>query len=170
MEQNKTVEQYSLLKIIFLSLFPGLIILLMAIIFSHPAFIFRFPILLSLMLAICFGLVPSELSILFFIARKDKKKLTNLIKFREKTPLPKFIILILVSFIIAGIAFGIVSNYEHPLWKIFNWIPDWFRLDKIRIEGSSFLIISAILNLVFNGFIGPFVEEIYFRGFLLPRI
>ena len=31
-------------------------------------------------------------------------------------------------------------------------------------------MITAILNLVLNGIAGPVVEELYFRGYLLPRL
>jgi len=32
------------------------------------------------------------------------------------------------------------------------------------------LLITALLGLVVNGFFGPITEELYFRGYLLPRI
>lgn len=36
---------------------------------------------------------------------------------------------------------------------------------------SRFLLITtAVLGFFFSGLIGPVVEELYFRGFLLPRI
>ena len=32
------------------------------------------------------------------------------------------------------------------------------------------IIITLMLNLVLNGAVAPFLEEIYFRGYLLPRM
>jgi len=35
---------------------------------------------------------------------------------------------------------------------------------------QTVLIAMVIIALVFNGIVGPIVEELYFRGYLLPRI
>jgi membrane protease YdiL (CAAX protease family) len=54
-----------------------------------------------------------------------------------------------------------------------SWVPSW-TLDPIPIDLSRFapwtLVLTAILMFVLNGIFGPFVEELYFRGHLMPRL
>jgi membrane protease YdiL (CAAX protease family) len=53
-------------------------------------------------------------------------------------------------------------------------VPDWFflfgRANQFAQYSKSALAITAIVNLVFNAVAGPVVEELYFRGYLLPRL
>jgi membrane protease YdiL (CAAX protease family) len=154
-----------------LGLFPGVIILLIAFILSSPTIGINFSIYLSIMLAIAFGLVPTELGILKYFAWKNKKKIKDLILYREKTPLIKMIISIIIPFIFALSVFIIISQYELKLWgNLFNFIPEWFKLYNVKIIELNYLKLSLILALILNGLLGPFVEELYFRGFLLPRM
>jgi hypothetical protein len=55
---------------------------------------------------------------------------------------------------------------------LFSWIPDWFYLNTGSAEQNGPFIETTImiLGLVFAGFIGPLTEELYFRGYLLPRL
>jgi len=168
---EKTMDaELSIPKIIILGLAPGLVILLLTIIFSSPFFGINLNILLSLMLAIIFGLIPTELGILKFMAWKENKKIKEIIWFRSKTPVKKMLLPIIVSFVIAAIVFPLLSLHESNWWKIFDFIPDWFRLDKINFAEINHLKLTIVLALIFNGFLGPIVEEIYFRGYLLPRM
>ena len=157
--------------IFLLGLFPGVIILLIAFILSSPTIGINFSIYLSIMLAIAFGLVPTELGILKYFAWKNKKKIKDLILYREKTPLIKMIISIIIPFIFALSVFIIISQYELKLWgNLFNFIQEWFKLYNVKIIELNYLKLSLILALILNGLLGPFVEELYFRGFLLPRM
>jgi membrane protease YdiL (CAAX protease family) len=63
-----------------------------------------------------------------------------------------------------------LPEYEQRLWKIFDFIPDWFREEKTNIFEIKYLGLTVVLGLLFDGIIVPIVEELYFRGFLLPRM
>lgn len=169
---KKEVKQFNILEIILYHLLPALPILFIVIVFSNPVWGLGFPIFLSLMFGIILGLIPIQLGILFVIAKKQNKTIKDLILFREKMPLRKLILLAIPCFIFALIIFMTVASIEHPLWGIFNWIPDWFRINRFSPGDTSkgILIVTVILNFIFNGILGPVVEEIYFRGFLLPRM
>jgi membrane protease YdiL (CAAX protease family) len=170
-EQNTMKEQkLSIPTIIILGLMPGLVILFWALVFSSPVFGINFPILLSLMLAIILGLIPTELGILKYIAWKENKKIKDLILYKNKTPKKKFILSIIITFIIAAIVFVLLPPHEIKMWKIFDFVPDWFRLENTNLHTINYLKITVILTVIFNGFLGPVVEEIYFRGYLLPRM
>lgn len=169
--QNQT-KQLNFLEMILLHLVPGIIILLEAIFFANPHFGLGLSIYLSVMLAILFGLIPVELGILGFIARKEKTTIKKLIRFTESMSVKRTLLWAIPCMIIAFIVFGIVGPIEHPLWKIFDWVPKWFRLDQFSISAipKGEALLTLTLGVILNGVLGPFVEELYFRGFLLPRM
>jgi membrane protease YdiL (CAAX protease family) len=156
--------------IIFLHLFPGIIIVLVAFLFSSPIIGINFPLYLSLMLSIILGLIPTELLIIKYFAWKIGKKIKDIILFKEKI-YKKRLPSIIITAIIAILGLVILPNIESKLWGgTFNFIPEWFRIDNLNIAEMKYLKLTLVLNLLFNGFFGPLVEEIYFRGFLLPRM
>jgi membrane protease YdiL (CAAX protease family) len=163
-------QKLSIPMIIILGLVPGLVVLFLAFIFSDPVFGINFPVYLSLMLAIILGLIPTELGILKFIARKENKKIKDIILYKNKTPIKKLILSIIIPVIIAIIAFGFIKPYELKLWRQVNFLPYLFKLENTNLLKIKHLKITIILSFIFNGFIGPIVEEIYFRRFLLPRM
>jgi len=169
---NAEIKPFSIAQILLYHLAPGVPILFVTILLSHPTFGFGLPIFLSLMLAILFGLVPAELGILYFTARKQGKKIKELISFREKMPLMKSILWALPGIVFALVVFLVLAKIEHPLWTIFNWVPEWFRIDRFEAGTmeKGLLTFTIVLNLLLNGILGPIVEEVYFRGFLLPRM
>jgi len=86
-------------------------------------------------------------------------------------PAKKMILPIVIPFVFALAVFMLFAPFELKLWgSLFDFIPDWFKLYKINFNELKYLKITLVLALIFNGFLGPIVEEIYFRGFLLPRM
>jgi membrane protease YdiL (CAAX protease family) len=169
-EKNNELE-FSIPVIIILSLAPGLIILFWAFLFSNPIFGINFSIYLSLMLAILLGLIPTELAIMKYFAWKNKAKIRDIILFREKTSLKRLLPSILIPFILAAIFFLVIPKFEKQLYgNFFTFVPDWFRIDRFNTNEGKFLILTLVLNFLLNGIFGPLVEELYFRGFLLPRM
>ncbi|MCL1896682.1 MAG: CPBP family intramembrane metalloprotease [Clostridiales bacterium] len=172
MNQNHEVKQFNLLQIFLYHLLPGVPILLIALVCANPSWGLGLPILLSLTLGIAFGLLPVQWAILYITARKQGKKLRDIIGFTEKTPPSKLILWTLPCAVFALFIFMVVAPIEHPFWTIFNWIPDWFRINRFdpSAQKGFILTLSLIMNFVFNGLLAPFTEEVYFRGFLLPRM
>jgi membrane protease YdiL (CAAX protease family) len=82
---------------------------------------------------------------------------------------PMLLVWAIIGFLI------IASPVDDFLFKqFFSRIPKWFLFteisDNLSNYRSSVLIITALAGLLFNGLVGPVVEELYFRGYLLPRI
>lgn len=173
MKSESMIKPLNLPAILFLHLFPGVIILLVSVILANPNWGLGLPAFLSLLLAILFGLIPVELGILYYIARKESKKINEIVRFNTKMPLGKTLLWALPCFIVAFMTFGFIKEWEHKLFAdIFLWVPSWFRIDILDIGSGSSLIIglTVILNFILNGILGPYVEELYFRGYLLPRM
>jgi membrane protease YdiL (CAAX protease family) len=169
-EKNYSVK-LSMPMIFILSLAPGVVILFLALLFSSPVVGISLPIFLSLMLGILFGLIPTELGIMKYYAWKNKIKIKELILFNEKTSLKRLFLSIIIPLILAGLFFTLLPKLEQQLYgNIFSFVPDWFIIDRFDAKGERFLALTIVLNFLFNGIFGPWVEELYFRGFLLPRM
>ena len=56
--------------------------------------------------------------------------------------------------------------------NVFDWLPNWYMYDEEFKNGytKQALMVTGILRIFFDGLILPYIEEIYFRGYLLPRI
>jgi len=54
--------------------------------------------------------------------------------------------------------------------KLFSWLPNWYTVQDFNEYDKEAIQITLIFNLLLNGFLAPYVEEIYFQGYLLPRM
>ena len=166
------IKQFGILSILFYHLLPGIPILLFAILFSHPIFGIGLPIFPSLMLSILFGLIPVQLGLLAFAAKREGKKIKELIPYTRKMPVVKLLVWSFLLLLFSRITFIWLSDIEASFWTIFDRIPTWFRLDRFSFKSCppGLLWLTIGLGFLLNGLLGPIVEELYFRGFLLPRM
>jgi CAAX protease family protein len=54
--------------------------------------------------------------------------------------------------------------------KLLSWLPWWFTVQGFGGYGKEIILITLVINLIVNGLVAPFIEEFYFRGYLLPRM
>lgn len=169
---NNEIKQLGISAILAYHLLPGIPILLLAILFANPIWGFGLSIFLSMMLAILLGLIPVQLGILAAVARKQEVKIRDVISFRSKMPLGKTLLWSIPLLIFCVAIFVLLPAIEHPVWTIFDWVPQWFRLDRFDFGSVSkeMVWLMLVLGFLLNGIFGPYVEELYFRGFLLPRM
>jgi len=172
MKNNESIKQMNLLQIILYHLLPGVPILLLAILFANPNWGFGLPALLSVLLGAAIGLIPVQLLTIMLTARRQGMKFKDAFPFIEKTPIGKLLLWAAACFLLGILAFGLFSDVEYLLWRNFTLMPDWLRLDKYTTDdlGAGILRVTAVVNLLINGLLGSFTEEVYFRGFLLPRM
>lgn len=170
--KNNEIKQLSIGAILAYHLLPGIPILLLVILFANPVWGFGLPIFLAAMLAVLFGLIPVQLGVLAVVARKQEVQIRDVISFRSKMPLGATLMWSIPLLFFCIMVFMLLSTIEHPVWSIFNWVPEWFRLDRFDFgnvsKGMAWLML--VLGFLLNGIFGPYVEELYFRGFLLPRM
>ncbi|MCL2719461.1 MAG: CPBP family intramembrane metalloprotease [Lachnospiraceae bacterium] len=172
MNHPHELKPFNHTQIILYHLLPGVPILLIAIVCANPTWGFGLPILLAIMFGFAFGMLPVQWAILYITARKQGKKLFDIIGFTEKVSLIKTILWTLPCLIFALFIFMVVAPLELPIWTVFNWVPDWFRVNRFdpSAQEGFILTLTIVMNFIFNGLLGPFTEEVYFRGFLLPRM
>jgi hypothetical protein len=167
----------SLGNTILLHLFPGMLIT--AFIFlAAPALIRAgFPPILSLYLAILFTLIPFELGFLLYQGKKrnGRYSLDGVVLFRERTPIWPMIALIVALFFWSGPVFSLLPPLDTFIAQtFFAWFPSWSFpanfLGNLSQYSKAALTVTIIAGFLVNGIAGPAVEELYFRGYLLPRI
>jgi uncharacterized protein len=153
-------------------LYPGIFITLGFIIITPIVIRFGFPPQFGMLLSIVIVAIPVLLlHLLNAKKRENKNHIFELNGLSERLSAGK---LILYSFGLVVFAFLIWGGTQ-PLNKIvtekcLNWLPEWYTVQDFEGYSKNKIIITLIFNLLINGFLAPFIEEYYFRGYLLPRM
>lgn len=174
MNTESKITQHSFLVSVILHLLPGILITLLYFILAPIVRAFDFPSLFAILLAILFVLIPFQIGVLFHESKKlnNNYSLKHIVLYRQPIAKHQFIILVIALFLWSGISlFMHALTEQFFIESFFSWVPDWFFLAE---DFSAFPRKNVLLTLfaafVLNAFIGPIVEEFYFRGYLLPRM
>lgn len=171
MEQNQ-IEKNSTIKSVILHLLPGILVGTFYFLARQPVVRMGFPSILALYLAFAFVLVPVELGYLIYQGKKKTGRFTlqGIISYRNPIPWWQYIVWVSSIFVIVGAIMMLFKPVDSFLQKtLFFWMPDV----NSGLDGNyskSILIVTYLMSLIFNVFLAPMVEELYFRGYLLPRM
>jgi len=172
MTNQQQIEKHSIAQSIILHLVPGILGGGFYFLIRQPVQEFGFPSIFALTLAIIFVLVPVELGYLLLKGKQATGRYTLDGQISYRTPIPwwQSILWVLIVFVLVGVIFTVLKPVENILIdKLFFWIPP---LDS-GLDGSysiTALIVTYITMLIFGVIVGPLVEELYFRGYLLARM
>lgn len=168
--------QHSALVSIGLHIIPGILLTAVFIILKPLVERMGYPPLLAFIMAVLLVDIPFQLGIMYYQGKKlnGHYSLQGIVLYREKTPWLQFVIIFLVGLVLL---FGL-STLAMPVnsflsQQLFTWLPDWIFLnDAAQYEAYSqgTLLVTFTLFLIVTGIALPWVEELYFRGFLMPRI
>jgi uncharacterized protein len=173
-----TDEQHSLPRSILLHLFPGIALTAFVILAAPSMTAIGLPPAFALFVGIPLVIVPLELGYLLWYAKRTTGSwsLSGAIDYRTRLPRRRVALL-------AGLAtlwfmvFFVLSTAFLDDWlaeNLFAWLPDailqFSTLDGDGQASTAAVGLLLVIAFVFNGFVGPVVEELYFRGHLLPRI
>lgn len=168
------IPQQSFLHSATLHLLPGVLTTVLFVITAPILFSLGYPSNFAFLLAGLFVLVPFELGFLFYQGKKRNGTLSldGIVLYREPMSLTKYVLFAAVLLLYGN--FILVVVYP-PIAKmltntLFFWLPDWFFMSSLLTYSKSLALMTALLGLVVNGFVAPITEELYFRGYLLPRI
>lgn len=167
-------EQHSFLKSLALHLLPGVPVALFYVVFA-PLFVgWGFPPAFALCLAIPVVLIPLQLGILLYIGRRATGKFTldGVVLYREKASIRQYIMYTLLIIVWSGLSFAILSKPigGFIIERFFSWAPEWYVAGNSFTGSKPILLATWLMIMVFGNFLGPAVEELYFRGYLLPRM
>jgi uncharacterized protein len=170
--------QHSLGRSIALHLLPGLAMTLFILLAAPVVEGWGFPGIFALFLGIGLVIAPIELGYLLYEARRTTGtwSLDAVVGYRQKLAVRQYLRLgipLIVWWILMLVIFVPVID---P-WiadRFFGWIPDSIRefstFEDDETISTAALAVLLVVAFAFNGVVGPVVEELYFRGHLLPRV
>ena len=163
-------------RLLALHLLPGVVATLVYLLLAPALVPLGFPPLLGLYLGVPLVIGTWELGFLLYQGRRrnDTFSLRNVVLYRE--PLSRKAALgfglLFVAWAILTSGLFLVDNWVAATF--FSWLPDWFRLADLphyaTLYSRSALLLTGAVGLLLNGLAGPIIEELYFRGYLLPRM
>lgn len=170
---SNKIQQHSIIQSIYLHLLPGVIVgffyFLIAPVVKH----YGFPTIMALIISGIFVLLPIELGFLLYQKKiTGEKLLGGIVRYLKPIKFWHFILWVIVIFLLTGLTFKAFDFASKHLMQLFSWIPSDYLLDMgLNGEYSKpILIITYVLFFLLIVLIIPTVEELYFRGYLLPRM
>jgi len=132
-----------------------------------------FPTLAALILAGILVLVPVELGLLYAGSRREGSvSPLGAVRYRQPLPLPQYLLWVPVIFLTSAVLMTLLTPAADSLQALFQWIPESFRVGMGLTGEYSRPALAAtyLAGFLVVVLIVPIVEEIYFRGYLLPRL
>jgi len=169
------VKQHTIFQTVLLHLLPGILITVIFVLLGPWLRQNNLPSLFALLVPILIILIPVELGWIGFLGFKRNKKLSleGIVVNRTSLPRKDYFFLIPILLIWSILVFTLLKNFDLAIMSnFFHWLPDWFQIDQLNSGHYSRPILATtfLLFLLINGLAGPIVEELYFRGYLLPRM
>lgn len=159
-----------------LHLFPGLALLLFPLLILPLVRHWGFPPIFAGSLAILFVLLPWEIGYLLYLGRQRNGYLTlaGVVHYRASLPLWQYGLLVPLLMLWF---FGATAMWQQVVPRVadwFAWLPGGvlnpLPFGETGSYRASVLLTTTILRFVCSGIIAPIGEELYFRGYLLPRL
>jgi hypothetical protein len=159
-------------KSILFHIYPGIFITL-GFTFLAPVFMkYGFPPQFGMLVAIILVALPLLLIHLLKVKKQENKEsIFALNGYTNRLPTGKLILYSLGLVIFAFLIWGITAPINKVLAEnLLFWLPEWFTVQDFAGYDKNKIAITLILNLLFNGILAPYIEELYFRGYLLSRM
>ena len=168
-------DQHTVPFSIFLHLLPGALVTLGYVLLVPPLLRLGISNFITLNLLAVVVLVPVEMGILYRagVLKNGSFSLRGIVCYREKISIPQLIGFALLIFVWSALISLVVTPIADTLIinSLFSWLPGWFFLDtNFAALSRPTLILTLSLSLICTSWIAPVVEELYFRGYLLPRL
>lgn len=180
-------DQHPIWLSVLLHVFPGMLAMVVYIPMAKLFWDYDLPVIFALYSVIVFILIPFEYGLIRYLSRKKvsiphnlnhKWTLPSILRNIHKTPTLGLILFSLLALFWTVFIMGVldkqlgVSVWIYENW--FSWFPEYLDMAGVYTHPDQYspgvLILLLSLTLIFGAILGPFIEEIYFRGFLLPRM
>lgn len=173
-----TAGQHHIVTSIVLHLFPGLSLATFVVLTASTIESWGMDPFFAFLLGIGLVIAPLELGYLSLHAHRTTGSWSplNAVDYRTTLPVGRLLKLgaalaaFMLLFVVAQMAF-----LDRLIAPLFSWMPGTlFQFSTIEtgtdpLTGAALGVMLAAI-LLFNGVVGPVVEELYFRGHLLPRL
>jgi membrane protease YdiL (CAAX protease family) len=161
-----------------LHLLPGLAVTVIYVAIAPVAVRHGIPPFLVILVLALFLVIPFELGWLLYqgAKRNGSISLEGIVAYRDRMPIGQFVLF--AVFLLVWVLFSAAVLFRPVegliIERLFSWVPSIYFADDFAQRLDEYhrtvLVITALAGVVLNGIAGPIVEEMYFRGYLLPRI
>jgi membrane protease YdiL (CAAX protease family) len=179
------IKQHTVFQSILLHLLPGVLVLVSIFGFSSPFFTKslglddRLRPVVGYLFGLLIGLVLTQIVILLFAGKSETEKFTirETIKYTQKSQTKEYLSFVPALILYFILLFVVVAPIIQPtiIAAFFPWWPEQYNFQRIlqdpaSIAGYQGIKILVVFYILLSGIFGPLVEELYFRGYLLPRM
>lgn len=169
-------KRFSWTRTIIMHLFPAALTFAVACALAPLLLARHIPPTFGLTIAFACILTPLELGLVLYAAHKatgrwSLKALPSVIAYRQ--PLRRWWFLIPALFVVALALAILWTPAGNAIGSWFtSHLPYWCLPSYDNTVGFSKMavVVTMLITLLIDGIINPTVEEIYFRGYLLPRL
>lgn len=170
---TENAGQHSILRSVILHLLPGILIGSVFFLLVPIAWRSGLPPVWAHGIADLVVLVPFVFGLLYYegYKRNGRLSLDGVVLYRE--PLPWWQYLIFVPLLLAaGALIPLLAPVSSAIFReLFSWWPAIYNLSPdLSVYSRSALIGTLLFQFLTIAIIAPITEEIYFRGYLLPRL
>jgi membrane protease YdiL (CAAX protease family) len=156
-------------------LLPGTLTLLALLAVTPPLVRAGWPRTMGYQVAVGLVGIPVMLGVMARFARREAGRADPLavVRFRERPPFWVYLAVVVPMLAWAfGLLFANGPLREYLAREVFGWLPphllpDW---EPPAPPDRALLLVALVLQLLVDGLAAPVAEELYFRGFLLPRL
>ena len=153
--------------------YMGVIVTLVYVLVAPKLIGMGYPGFGALLFVELFVLTPLVLAHLFAMARKSgpPSSLRNVVGYRQRIGWRRF-----TAWYVIGLL-AIFASYV-PLYPVglavrdsfFAWLPEWYFNPGYGVTDVDLLAKLFLVGILVDGLIAPVMEELFFRGYLLPRM
>jgi membrane protease YdiL (CAAX protease family) len=161
-------------RLLLFHLGPGAGVMLFILVVT-PALIARgLPAQLGFLGGVALVGTPIELGALLYLGKKRNGVLSlrGVVRYTHRMPLWQYVALFL-PFVLYGVGLHFLYSPVAPALaqQVFGWLPSYLLPTAPGLGAlTAITLVTALLTLALDGAFNPIVEELYFRGFLLPRL
>jgi hypothetical protein len=172
---DRAVERHTLGQTIVLHLVPGLLITLIFAALAPLMERLQLPTFLALCVAGPAVLLPGVLGYLSLqgYRRNGRLSLRGVVLYRSPLPWWQYLGLVPLVLVLSGGLITLLAPVSDALYQSWfaPWLPNRYLLmPDLSVYDRSTLILSYAIFFVTISVVIPIIEEIYFRGYLLPRL
>jgi membrane protease YdiL (CAAX protease family) len=158
-----------------LHLLPGTLTMLALLTVTPPLVRAGWPRTMGYQVAVGLVGIPVMLGVMSWFARREAGRADPLaaVRFRERPPFWVYLAVVVPMLVWAfGLLFANGPLREYLARDVFGWLPPFLLPDwePPHPPDRTLLLVALVLQLLVDGLAAPVAEELYFRGFLLPRL
>ena len=169
---KQDIQPHSVWQSIILHLLPGILLLLFFLLAAPIVENLGLPLRFAAMLGVFLVLLPFELGVLFHEGKKQNGRfsLRGIVTYRERIPLWQYFLWVPLLVVWSSAWVLLLSPFGDFLIKtVFSWLPEWFIYSDNSAASRALLVIMVMMYGIAN-VSAAIVEELYFRGYLMPRL